>query len=66
MAALRDYNEAISLKPDFAEAYYGRGLVMNDDLEDYYAAKADFDRAIQLKPNFARAYAHEAQLSMTR
>ena len=55
LAALRDYNEAISLKPDFAEAYYGRGLVMNDDLEDYYATKADFDRAIQLKPSFARA-----------
>jgi tetratricopeptide (TPR) repeat protein len=53
--AIRDYNEAIRLKPDYAFAYVGRGMT--------YAAKRDFDRAIQdyneairLDPNAESAY----------
>ncbi len=49
-AALAEYDEAIRLKPDFAEAYYNRGLARehNNDLQ---AALADYDKFISLRPN---------------
>jgi tetratricopeptide (TPR) repeat protein len=48
---LRFYNQAIQLKPDFAEAFYNRGFVrrVTGDLE---GALADNAQAIQLKPDF--------------
>jgi tetratricopeptide (TPR) repeat protein len=36
--AIADLNEAIRLKPDFAEAYYGRGI--------FYGKRGDWDKAI--------------------
>lgn len=53
--AVQDYDRAIQLKPDYAEAFYGRGLV-------YYAKKEfdsaiqDYSQAIQLKPGYTEAY----------
>ena len=49
-AAIRDYDRAIALKPDFAEAYCNRAYarVMTHDLG---AAIRDYDRAIALKPD---------------
>ena len=53
--AFADYNRAIGLKLDFAEAYYNRGVI--------YVKKGDFDRAISdythaidLKPDYVEAY----------
>ena len=48
-------DEAIRLKPDFAEAYNNRGATQYI-LGNYDAAVSDYDEAILLKPNFAEAY----------
>ena len=53
--AIADYNKAIQLKPDYAEAYYNRGCA-KDDLKDYNGEIEDFNKAIQLKPDYAFAY----------
>ncbi len=52
---MKDYTEAIRLKPDYAEAYISRGKAR--------AAKGDLDgavkdctEAIRLKPDYAEAY----------
>ena len=54
-AAIDDYNAAISLKPDFAAAYYFRGTVKRS-LGQYKEAVEDYDTAIDLKNDFAFAY----------
>jgi tetratricopeptide (TPR) repeat protein len=53
--AIADYNQAIKLKPDYAEAYYNRGLTYNYQ-GNYTAAIADYNQAIKLKPDYAEAY----------
>ena len=49
------YTEAIRLNPEYAEAYYNRGLARSDkgDLE---GAIKDYNQAILLNPNDAEAY----------
>ena len=49
------YNEAIRLKPDYAQAYNNRGNV-KVLLERHEEAIADYDEAIRLKPDYAQAY----------
>ena len=49
------YNEAIRLKPDYAQAYNNRGNVKGL-LERHEEAIADYDEAIRLKPDYAQAY----------
>ena len=53
--ALKNYAEAIRLKPDFPNAYYGRG-VAKYNLGDKQGAIADYNEAIRLKPDYAEAY----------
>ena len=53
--ALKDFNKAIELNPDFAQAYNTRGWAKRG-LHNYKGALEDFDKAIRLKPNHARAY----------
>jgi tetratricopeptide (TPR) repeat protein len=53
--AIADYNEAIRLKPDYADAYNNRGLAYSN-LKEYQKAIADFNEAIRLKPDYADAY----------
>ncbi len=53
--AIADYNQAIKIKPDLAEAYLGRGLV-RFDLEDNQGAIADYNQAIKIKPDLAEAH----------
>ncbi len=49
------YDEAIRLKPDYATAYYNRGIAKGN-LGQYDDAIADYDEAIRLKPDYATAY----------
>ena len=49
------YNKAIACKPDFAEAYYKRGMT-NNQIYKHKEAVADFSKAIEYKPDFAEAY----------
>ena len=55
--ALIDYDRAIELRPEYAEAYLLRGQVY-DFLDEHEEAIADYTKAIDLKPRFANAYAH--------
>lgn len=59
--AIRFYSEAITKKPDFADAYNNRGLAKfrNDDRE---GALADYTRAIQIDPDFGTAYFNRAEV----
>ena len=50
-----DYDIAIRLKPDDAEAYNNRGQAKYP-LGQYTAAIVDYDIAIRLKPDHAEAY----------
>ena len=57
--AIRDYDQAIALKPNYAIAHKNRG--------DAYAKKGEFDRAIrnydlaiELKPGYASAIKNRA------
>ena len=52
--AIADFNQAIKLNPEDADAYYNRGLA-RFDLEDYQGAIADFTQAIQLNPDYVGA-----------
>jgi Tfp pilus assembly protein PilF len=52
---IADYNEAIELNPNHADAYYKRGDAY-DELGEYEKAIADYNKAIELDPNHALAY----------
>lgn len=54
-AAVRDYGEAIRLRPVYPLAFYNRGTALND-LQRYDEAVADFTRAIAQQPGYAWAY----------
>ena len=55
--AIADYDKAIQLKPDLADAYSNRGNAKGR-LERYEDAITDFDKAIQLEPDMAEAYSN--------
>lgn len=57
VGAIADYDKAIHLKPDYAEAYNNRGLAKHE-LGEHTAALEDFDKAIQLKPKLSVAYSN--------
>ena len=54
-AAIANYDRAIALAPDDADAYHNRGIA-KDAQGDYAAAIADFDHAIALEPDGADVY----------
>jgi tetratricopeptide (TPR) repeat protein/V8-like Glu-specific endopeptidase len=60
--ALADYNRAIALNSNLAEAYYNRGLLKHEKLNDPQGALADYDRTIALNPNHAEAYVNRGDL----
>jgi len=53
--SIADYNEAIELNPNHADAYYKRGDAY-DEMGEYGKAIADYNKAIELDPNHALAY----------
>ena len=56
-AAVDDCNEAIRLKPDYAEAYINRGAA-KAALGQHDDAIADYGEAIRLRSGLAEAYYH--------
>lgn len=54
--AIADYNMAIRLRPDYAEAYNDRGHAYHWKGSNSDRAIADFTRAIELRPNYPTAY----------
>jgi tetratricopeptide (TPR) repeat protein len=53
--AISDYTKAIELNPNFAKAYYNRGL-SKSYLKDYSRAISDYNKAIELNPNYVDSY----------
>ena len=53
--AIADYDKAIRLKADYADAYCNRGNA-KAELGEQFAAISDYDKAIRLKPDDANAY----------
>jgi len=53
--SVADYNKAIELASDSADAYYNRGDAY-DRMGEYGKAIADYNKAIELDPNHASAY----------
>ena len=53
--AIGDYTKAITLKPNYANAYNNRGVAYYGK-GDYEKAIADFNRAIDLRPDDAKTY----------
>ncbi len=59
--ALANYDKAIALKPDFAQAHNNRGTALQD-LNRPAEALASYEKAITLKPDFAQAYQQSESL----
>ncbi|MBV8102784.1 MAG: tetratricopeptide repeat protein [Verrucomicrobia bacterium] len=57
--AVADYTEVIQLKPDYAEAYNGRGQAYFK-LKQFDKAISDYGDAIRIKADFADAYSNRA------
>ncbi len=54
-AALKDYNKALSINPDYGETYVNRGRLYFDQ-NKHNEALADFNKAIELKPELDEAH----------
>lgn len=55
--ATQYYGEIIKKYPNEAEAYFARGLVFMEKLNDGKAAQSDFSKVIEMKPGFNDALA---------
>ncbi|MFM5890104.1 MAG: tetratricopeptide repeat protein [Dolichospermum sp.] len=53
--AIAEYNQALKLRPNFAEVYYKRGI-SRYKLGDLRGAILDYNQAIRLNPNYAGVY----------
>lgn len=53
--AIVSFSRALELRPDFADAYFGRAWI-HDRLDELDLAAADYGKAIQIEPKFAAAY----------
>jgi tetratricopeptide (TPR) repeat protein len=59
--AIADLDKAITINPQYAEAYNNRGLTYKA-LKDYQKAIADYDKAIALNPKLALAYTNRGMI----
>jgi tetratricopeptide (TPR) repeat protein len=50
-SAIADYNEAIRLDPNYADAYYNRGLIYFFRMDDPDRAITDFKAVLRIDPN---------------
>jgi len=53
---LADYNAALNIKPDYADALNNRGYMYCWHLKDYDLAIADLKEAIRIRPNFVNTH----------
>jgi tetratricopeptide (TPR) repeat protein len=63
--ALADYNSAIALAPDMADAYFGRGVIYMGISSPRERALADFDEAIRLDPRHDRAFNNRSLVQLS-
>jgi len=55
--AIEQYTKAISIDPEYAAAYFDRGIAFQG-IGDYDRAIADYTQAIDLDPEYASSYYH--------
>ena len=65
LEAIEDFNKAINLKPDYADAYYDRGYTYHRK-DEYKQAIEDFNKVINLKPDYADAYFFRSHAYITQ
>jgi lipoprotein NlpI len=53
--AIDAFTSAVELRPDFADAYFGRAWI-RDRMDQLDQASADYGHAIRIEPKFAAAY----------
>ena len=63
--AMANFNEAIQMNPNFAEAYFYRGLIY-EDKKDYDKAIAEYTQAIKVNPNVLESYIARALVYQER
>jgi tetratricopeptide (TPR) repeat protein len=61
--AIKDFDKAIKLRPDYTEAFFFRGKAYNK-LSNYSKAITEFSKAIELNPKYYEAYIERADLKM--
>ena len=61
ISALADYNKAIELNRNYADAYNNRGNLYYLQ-QKYDLALADYNKAIDINPNYANAYNNRGNL----
>jgi tetratricopeptide (TPR) repeat protein len=75
LGALADYNQAILLNPNFAEAYFNRGnlkvnyyngIPTETSLNDVSGAMSDFSKAVELNTKFEDAYLARASVRIDK
>ncbi len=59
--AVKIYEKAIQLKPDFAEAYFNRGNALKE-IGQLELAVESYEKAIQFKPDYAMAYSNRGNI----
>ena len=65
--ALRFIERALVERPDFAEAYFLRGLILfsdNPSPEQLRKAQSDFQKVLELKPEHSKAHRHLGRVYM--
>lgn len=63
--ALQNFDQAIRLRPDYPNAYYGRGNIYNA-MGEADRAIADFDAAIRINPDFQPAYTNRGGANIVK
>ncbi len=54
-AAIVSYDQALKIKPDYHQAWYNRGIAL-DDLGRLEEAIASYDQALKIKPDYHQAW----------
>ena len=58
--AIEDFNKAIEINPQYAEAFNNRGIVKYN-LGDKQGAIKDYNKAIEINPQYADAFNNRGQ-----
>jgi tetratricopeptide (TPR) repeat protein len=61
--AILDYTKAIEFKPEYAEAYYNRGLAYYH-LKEYFKAISDYSKVIQIYQDIEQVYYNRGTVYM--